>query len=573
MISRLFVQNFVLIQSLDLDVEKGLTVITGETGSGKSVIMDALLCALGQVTDYGAIGPYSNQSLLVLSFDISSCDEKSFLLGLLLEQGILHEDEKVEEITIKRTLSSSKKSKAFINDIPVSSSVLKQIAEIMIHVHGQNNHVMKEAFYKKTIDAFASQACSEYLDIKKNIHVCYENGKQLLVEKEEIKNKIQSQKENIKYNQKIVKALNGINLDPEREEGLVQKKFALQNLAKITHVVKDVLKGLDGSPNIIQMLYGFQKSLEKCDLALFTEMQNAFDGLDRACIELKEVESELKSLYQLNLDAANEVEKIEEELFQLRHLAREFQCTTSDLSELYQNSLLALESEGKDEFDFKQICQKIDKNTDEYLVFEKALFEKRVFFAKELSSSVMSQLPDLKLENALFDVSVTRDLSDPTESDLGVKFDGGHKIDFLVAMNSGQSLQPLAKVASGGEMARLTLILKTILSHSFETPTIIFDEIDIGVGGAVASAIGRKLYNLSKNQQVLCITHAPQVAVWGDYHWFVQKSNVQNQTVSYVDILDEERKSAEIARMLAGEDITEEAKKAAIALKMATKKQ
>ncbi|MBA4249689.1 MAG: hypothetical protein C0432_02835 [Candidatus Puniceispirillum sp.] len=572
MISRLFVQNFVLIQSLDLDVEKGLTVITGETGSGKSVIMDALLCALGQVTDYSAIGPYSTQSVVVLCFDVSTCDEKSFLLDLLLEHGILNEQEKTEEITIKRILSASKKSKAFINDVPVSSSVLKQIAEIMVHVHGQNNHVMKESFYKKTLDTFASQESAEYLEIKKKLHLSYENGKQLLVEKAEIKNKIQSQKEHIKHNQKVVEALSGVNLNPEREEDLIQKRFALQNLAKITHVVKDVLKGLDGSPNIIQMLYGFQKSLEKCDLALFKEMQNAFDGLDRACIELKEVESELKSLYQLNLDAANEVEKIEEELFHLRHLAREFQCTTSELSELYQNSLLALESEGKDELDFKQICQKIDQNNQEYFLLEKDLFEKRVFFAKNLSSLVMSQLPDLKLENASFEVSVSKDFMGQTESDVGLKFDGGHKIDFLVAMNSGQSLQPLAKVASGGEMARLTLILKTILSHAFETPTIIFDEIDIGVGGAVASAIGRKLYNLSKNQQVLCITHAPQVAVWGDCHWFVQKSNVNNQTVSYVESLDEEMKSAEIARMLAGEDVTEEAKKAAIALKMATKK-
>lgn len=570
MISRLFVQNFVLIQTLDLDVEKGLTVVTGETGSGKSVIMDALLCALGQTTDYGVIGSYSNQSTLMLSFDVAKSNEKSALLNFLLEQGIIDDTGSIDEIVIKRVLLNSKKNKAFINDVPVSTSILKQIADLMVHVHGQNDHVMKENFYKKTLDTYASQMSVKYEELKKEMQSSFEQGKTLSEEKQSIEARIQNQKDSVKQNKKIVDTLKGVRLYQGLEEELVQKRFALQNLAKIALVVKDVLKGLDGSPNIVQALYGFQKSLEKCDLSLFPEMQNAFDGLDRACIELKEVESELKALFQLNHEAASEVEKIEEELFQLRHFAREFQCSTDDLLLLYESSLSALESEGKDDFDLKQIIQKIERNNAVYADLEQKLFDERVLSAKQLSDLVMSGFPDLKLENAHFEIQIYRSFIERTE--IVLESDGGHKVQFLAAMNAGQTLQPLSKVASGGEMARLTLILKTILSHAYETPTIIFDEIDIGVGGAVASAIGRKLYDLSKTQQVLCITHAPQVAVWGDQHWFVQKKKIEEQTISFVEVLDLDKQNTEVARMLAGENITSEAMQAAMSLKNAVKK-
>lgn len=570
MISRLFVQNFVLIQTLDLDVEKGLTVVTGETGSGKSVIMDALLCALGQTTDYAVIGPYSNQATLLLSFDVSKSKEKCALLEFLLEHGIIDDARSVDEIFIKRILINSKKNKAFVNDVPVSTAILKQIADLMVHVHGQNDHVMKESFYKKTLDAYASQVFGQYDDLRQKVFSVYEQGIAFLDEKQKIEAKIQSQKENLKQNKKIVETLKGVRLYPGLEEELIQKRFALQNLAKIVHVVKDVLKGLESSPNIIQSLYGFQKSLEKCDLSLFQEMQNAFDGLDRACIELKEVESELKALFQLNHEAASEVEKIEEELFQLRHLAREFQCSTDELLYLYESALSALETEGKDDFDLKQIIQKIDQNNVIYADLEQKLFDERVLAARQLSDLVMSGFPDLKLENARFEVQVSRLLTEGKE--IILERDGGHKVQFLAAMNAGQNMQPLSKVASGGEMARLTLILKTILSNAYETPTIIFDEIDIGVGGAVASAIGRKLYDLSKTQQVLCITHAPQVAVWGDQHWFVQKKKIEEQTISFVELLNSDQQNTEVARMLAGENITSEALLAALSLKNAVQK-
>ncbi|MES2252949.1 MAG: DNA repair protein RecN [Pseudomonadota bacterium] len=554
MLTGLSINNVILIDQLHLDPLSGFTSLTGETGAGKSILLDALSLALGHKADPDAIRINSEQASVVATFSLQNFTPEHFLFHLLAEHAIHFDD----ELLLKRTLHRTQKGKAFVNDQPVSVALLRQIGDQLLHVHGQHDHLLNEALHKTLLDDFARATFADFdscIDATAQAYGAWLTAHKALTEFEQTLLKLRDQEV---FYAEVRADLNSLKLLRGEEDRLIEQRASLQQLGKIISTVEQTLKGLETPTSWVTSLYGFQKNLERCDADSIQPLKNAIQALERAGIEITEAQSELKTLFDADRAAARDLEAIDEQLHLIRTFARKYRMTSDDLCDLLDEAQKAALGADDVLLERKNLERALAEALAHYKAMESILYKKRHRAAEQLSKHVMAELPDLKLDRATFDVRI-RQGDKPAA-------DGGHYVAFWVSMNTGQECAPLAKTASGGEMARLMLVLKMIVAKTTAMPTLIFDEIDTGVGGAVATAIGKKLLALGSHVQVLSITHSAQVAACANHQWRIFKTEENGMTRTHVMTLTHDDRVDEIARMLSGATLTGEARLAAMRL-------
>ena len=544
MLQSLSIRDIVLIEALDLEFGSGLTVLTGETGAGKSILLDSLGLALGNRADSGLVRQGTEKAQVTASF--ASPAKGGKLAAMLAENDI--EIEPGEPLIIKRSVKADGGSRAFINDQPCSATLLRTVGGQLIEIHGQHDDrgLINPKGHRALLDAFAGVEGNVVRD-------AYETWQAAKTALEQAKQDQDSAEQDREYLEHSVAELSKFAPQPGEEEELALERATMMKGEKLTGDLEAIRSAFDGSNGGLASLRAAARRLDMIsdDHPLLAE---ALEALDRSIIDAGEAEDKLhEAAAALSFDPQR-LDDMETRLFDLRGLARKHRVEPGKLSELLvelQNKLAAI-SDGGRSLEELEAC--LAGARDSYIAAAEDLRAKRAKAAKALDKAVAGELAPLKLDAARFE-TLLEELPEEHWNRNGMD-----RIEFLISTNPGAPLAPLGKIASGGELSRFILALKVALAEEYGLKTIIFDEVDRGVGGAVASAIGDRLSRLSSGAQLLVVTHSPQVASKGDAHMLINKS--LSGTVSRTDVraLDNEGRRQEIARMLSGADVTDEAR-------------
>lgn len=548
MLQSLSIRNVVLIDKLDLDFKSGLSVLTGETGAGKSILLDSLGLVLGNRAETSLIRQGEDKLSVTAQF---SLQKQTPALRALLDE---YEIEADDELLIKRSLTRDGKGKIFINDQPAGAKLLKEIGKYLVEVHGQfdNQGLLNPANHLDVLDAYGA-----YKPLAERTAAAFAAYKKARAARQEAEKNIARAKEDEENLRHWVDELEKMNPRPDEEDELGKKRQEMMNAEKIIDSLNYAYGALTERADVQGAIRSAQSAMDKVNTLVDGRYQTIIDMLDQALIDISETVNELEEVsHNVSLNQ-NELENIEERLYALRGLARKHNVAVSDLPQTladFRNRLSTIElgEEGIAALRKAEDTAKLD-----YVKAANELSFARQAAALQLDNKVMSELPPLKMEKARF-VTVVEKTDESGWSEKGF-----NNVYFTVATNPNSPQGPLNKIASGGELARFMLALKVNLAQSSSVATMIFDEVDAGVGGATAQAVGERLARLARDVQVLVVTHSPQVAACGNNHFKVEKSTADNVTTTTVRELTKIEKSEEIARMLAGEVITDAARAAA----------
>lgn len=548
MLQSLSIRNVVLIDKLDLDFKSGLSVLTGETGAGKSILLDSLGLVLGNRAETSLIRQGEDKLSVTAQF---SLQKQTPALRALLDE---YEIEADDELLIKRSLTRDGKGKIFINDQPAGAKLLKEIGKYLVEVHGQfdNQGLLNPANHLDVLDAYGA-----YKPLVERTAAAFAAYKKARADRQEAEKNIARAKEDEENLRHWVDELEKMNPRPDEEDELGKKRQEMMNAEKIIDSLNYAYGALTERADVQGAIRSAQSAMDKANTLVDGRYQTIIDMLDQALIDISETVNELEEVsHNVSLNQ-NELENIEERLYALRGLSRKHNVAVSDLPQTladFRNRLSTIElgEEGIAALRKAEDTAKLD-----YVKAANELSSARQAAALQLDNKVMSELPPLKMEKARF-VTVVEKTDESGWSEKGF-----NNVYFTVATNPNSPQGPLNKIASGGELARFMLALKVNLAQSSSVATMIFDEVDAGVGGATAQAVGERLARLARDVQVLVVTHSPQVAACGNNHFKVEKSTADNVTTTTVRELTKIEKSEEIARMLAGEVITDAARAAA----------
>ncbi len=547
MLVNLSIRNIVLIEQLDLALEQGLCVLTGETGAGKSILLDALGFALGERGNVRLLRHGAKQGVVSAEFDIQGNDA---VANLLEEQGIEHES----TLILRRIIMEDGKSKAFLNDMPVSVNLLKQVGEQLVEIHGQHDQrgLMESATHRSIIDAYG-QLDGQVVHVENLFH-SYKNAQQELEALHALRDRALQEEDYLRH---ISRELDELAPEEGEEAALTEKRSALMNKEKLLDSLNSAMQELQGAQPVEAALRSAQRILTRNP---HLTADNAVEALERAADEVSQVVDILERLHHTIGGEGESLEVVEERLFALRDAARKHRVTVEELPGFYEQVKQKLALLGEQEFRMGSLEKMVAETKSAYFKEAQTLSTSRREVAARLEKTVVAELAPLKMENTRFTVSI-EPLADSEWSAQGID-----KVRFLASTNPGAPLDALTKIASGGELSRFMLAMKVVLAQVKTVPTMIFDEIDTGIGGAVAAAVGRRLEMLGKHVQVLVVTHQPQVAARGSQHLHIKKFQEQDHTVTRVTVLAAQERHEELARMLAGETITDEARAAAVRL-------
>ncbi|MGD9811082.1 MAG: DNA repair protein RecN [Sphingobium sp.] len=548
MLTALSIRNIVLIEALDLEFEPGLGVLTGETGAGKSILLDSLGLALGMRADSGLVRQGEAQASVAATFEVSAAGARIAALvedsGLMIEPG--------EPILIRRTLKADGGSRAFLNDQPCSVALLRDVGAMLVEIHGQHDDrgLLNPAGHRALLDSFGR--CDTAAVAR--VHHCWRAAEAAL---EKARDEVANAARDRDYLSHVVAELTGFAPEPGEEGTLAAERAAMQKGAKLGDDLSTIDALLGGSEGALAQLRQAARRLDRIapdhDL-----LAAALSALDRAVIEASEAEEALERAAEAMAHDPARLDAVEARLFDLRGLARKHQVQPDDLAALAGElagklSRIEAGAEGLARLESAAASAKVD-----YEAAALALSAARREAAARLDGAVARELSPLKLDAARFRTVVEA----LPQGQWGPQ--GMDRVEFEISTNPGAPFAPLTKIASGGELSRFILALKVALAEQGGAQTMIFDEIDRGVGGAVASAIGERLARLAENGQVIVVTHSPQVAARGNAHMVIAKSSdgPEGQKVTRTDVrpLDESGRREEIARMLSGADITAEAR-------------
>ena len=548
MLTGLAIREIVLIESLDLDFSTGLTVLTGETGAGKSIVLDALGLALGARADRGLVRNGASQGSVTAYFQL---DEDHPAHAILSRQDVDIDG----EIVVRRTLNADGRSRAFVNDQPVGTNLLKELGRSLIEVHGQmDQHGLLDVQTHKLLLDEAGGHAKEVERVRSDFKQLNDIEKEIATRRAEIE-KARLEEDYLRHR---ALELEDLGAKSGEEEALAQDRQKLMAREKLLELYSEVLGQLNGGGAAIERLGQAQRRLDRGGEAARELLQPAIDALERALIEAEEAVSVVQQA-EMDLHAGGlELEEVEDRLFGLRDMARKHRVSTDELPDLLETTRRALET--------------IDAGSDHLADLERARNQARTAFdqaceqltkarikaAKRLEQAVHQELSPLRLDKTRFSVVLAK-LDEPSA-------DGGERVSFEVSTNPGQPFGPLSKIASGGELSRLMLALKVVMGRGDRSKTMIFDEVDAGIGGATADAVGERLAELAAARQVIVVTHAPQVAARADHHLTVAKSSDGGRTGIDVRTILADQRRDEIARMLAGAKITNAARAAAESL-------
>ncbi len=556
MLLSLSIKDLVLIDTLHLTVEPGLSVLTGETGAGKSILLDALGLALGMRGDVSLIRQGAEQAIVSAEFYIK---DNAHITQILLDHGLIDEGAGPAETLVfrrivSRVASASGRSRAFINDQMVSVGLLRLLGDALLEIHGQFDRLLDPASYRLLLDEFA-----KVQEIRQTIRQSFHAWQQAHNQWQEAENNLTLLRQNEDFLKHQLAELKKLNPVLGEEENLLRERESLAHVGKLSGAIREGTGHLQ-TPSIESALHAAAKSFQKVQGLVEGKIDAVIGALERALTEVVEANAQIQEIADQLADHPRRLQEIDERLYALRAAARKYGVMGDALNELQQKLTDQLSS--------------LDQSTDLLANYHRAATMARAKYHQEatglhvcrmeaaqtLEQAVMAELPSLKLPQAQFKVQVT-ELPEAQWSEFGLD-----RIDFMVVMNKGQEYCSLSKSASGGELARFMLALKVALASRSSIPTIIFDEIDTGVGGAVAAAIGERLTKLSTHVQVMAITHSPQLAACATTHFLVFKQDQGTFMRTSVRCLSQDERQDELARMLSGAEITVEARAAAQSL-------
>lgn len=545
MLTALSIANIVLIERLDLDFEAGLGVLTGETGAGKSILLDALGLALGARADSALVRQGSDKAQVTASFTPPAADTP--LAVLLADNEIA--PEAGEPLLIRRTLKADGGSRAFLNDQPCSAALLREVGSHLVEIHGQHDDrgLLAPAGHRALLDAYARADTGAVAAA----HAAWRAAEDKLAAARAAISEAERDREWLEH---CVAELQALAPQPGEEAELAEARAAMQKGERIAGDLGAILEAFDGSAGGPALLRGAARRLDRLagDHPLLAE---ALAGLDRAIIEADEAETKLNEAARAMEYDPQRLEATETRLFELRAMARKHNVQPDELAELTGTLAARLDAIEGGSAGLAKLEAAVAETAAAYTHAATALSDQRAKAAARLDVAVAGELVPLKLDAARFQTAIERLPAERWGAD------GIDRVEFLISTNPGAPFAPLAKIASGGELSRFILALKVALAEEGGADTIIFDEIDRGVGGAVASAIGERLARLAgAGKQLLAVTHSPQVAAKGAFHFIIAKSSEGTVTRTSVHTLDDAGRREEIARMLSGAEVTEEAR-------------
>jgi DNA repair protein RecN (Recombination protein N) len=548
MLSRLSIRDIVLIDRLDIDFAEGLAVLTGETGAGKSILLDAFALALGARGDQTLVRQGVEQGQVIAAFDVARGHPARALLGA---NDIAAED----ELILRRVQFADGRTRAFVNDQPVSVQVMKQLGEALVEIHGQHDEraLVDAATHRRLLDAFGGLEMNAA-----RVAALWEARRAAESEAEAHRAQVARAQRESDWLRHAVDELGRLSPQAGEETQLAERRTTMMQAEKVAEDLRDAHEVIAGASSSVPALAGVIRRLERRNAQAPQLIEPTVKSLDAALTALEETRAHLEAALRAAEYDPAELERIEERLFALRAAARKYNVPVDDLAELATRytSDIALIDAGEEKLKALEAAAKAAEA--DYRAAAEALSKARVKAAAALDKAVNGELKPLKLERARFSTQIDSDGQAAGPS-------GIDRVEFWVQTNPGTRPGPLMKVASGGELARFLLALKVVLADRGSAPTLVFDEIDTGVGGAVADAIGVRLARLARGVQVLAVTHAPQVAARADRHYLISKDALEKgkRVATRVSALAADKRREEIARMLAGAEITNEARAAA----------
>lgn len=545
MLSRLAIRNIVLIEALDLDFSEGFTVLTGETGAGKSILLDALSLALGARADGTLVRRGENEGMVTATFVVPD-DHPAH--ALLAERGIESED----VLILRRTVTSAGKARGFVNDQPATATLMRALGALLIEVHGQDadRTLIETSAHRRLLDAYGGLGAD--VAALGALHQGLKDAESALADQEAA---LLAAREEADYLRASVEELTTLDAEPGEEERLAAERQTMMAAEKVAGDIAEAAASLDGHNSPIPALAAVLRKLERKEMGEHPVLGPVVEALAGALDVLEETRTTVEEA-QRSLDFdPGQMEMLEERLFALRAASRKFKVPVDDLAGLATQMADSLANLDAGEARLGALTQEVAAAERAYRSAAQALSAKRRTAGEALEADVMAELPPLKLDKARFMVR---------QSPADATAEGIDRVEFFVETNPGSPPGPLQKVASGGEFSRFLLALKVCLADRGSASTMIFDEIDTGVGGAVSDAIGARMARLASVLQVMSVTHAPQVAARADNHLLIAKAHTGAATTQTAvrSIAGDERRE-EIARMLAGATITDEARRAA----------
>ncbi len=553
MLKFLAIRNIVLIDKTEIEFSSGLCVLSGETGSGKSILLDALGLAIGFRSNLRLIGNDEDKASINAQFDITNNEPCK---NLLRENDLL-DNENPNFLNIRRVISENSANKTFVNDIAIGVNLLGLIGENLVEIHGQHDQrgLLNSSFHTQILDEFA-QNQNLLKDIKKIFDQLKETDKKI----SEIKAKKEQAERERDYLEYIVKELESANIAENEEDELVKKKDQLGGREKIINFFSELKSNLTQANSQLALS---QRILIKSHHIIDNylpeekeEFEKLSDKIDEENIALESSINSLQSIERNLQNPEETLDEIEERLFYIRSLARKFSTTIDKLPQIILDAQEKLKLLANEVAFTQELEEQKNELAKSYKKIADQLHERRQKAGLALSEKVEKELKFLKMENTKFLVEITKikDSADVFE----YRENGYDKVQFLSSINKN-NFDDISKIASGGELSRFMLALKVALMDIKSTPTMIFDEIDAGIGGSTADAVGRRLKILSQNLQILVVTHQPQIAAKADIHFKISKTSGAQKVKTSIEKLDDKTRENEIARMLSGETITPEA--------------
>ena len=539
MLTNLTISNIVLIDKLNIEFGSGLNILTGETGAGKSILLDALMLALGARSDTGLVRNGANMASVIAEFDTVNDD----VFEILDESGI----ERDRHLILRRTLTPDGKSRAWINDVPVSVKTLKSVGDILVEVHGQfaNHALLNPAMHRASLDDFATKNINGFNALISNVRMVYNNYREALTRLTETENFLARNSAEQEYLEHNINELHKLDVKPGEEDELATRRADMINAEKNVAILTDAVNAIGAGGNTLDsQIFAVAHILER----IKTEPNPYAEQIDALYNAAEIVANVAGAIFPDEIDS-DTVDSIEERLFAIRAAARKHHVAADELP----NKLAEMESQlntiNNSDAELKKLKDVVANYKSEYDKLANELTAMRRAAADELRARLLRELPDLKLANADFMVEITE--SAPASH-------GHDNILFMIKTNPGMPFAPLHKSASGGELARLMLALRVVMAGENSAHTFVFDEIDTGISGATASAVGDRLNRLAAESQVLVITHSAQVAGFADKHFKIEKITDGATTTTNVHEISDVDRLNEIARIISGAEITPE---------------
>ncbi len=551
MLVSLSIRDFVLIEKLDLNflvgARGGLDALTGETGAGKSILIDALGLALGARADTGTVRRGAGQASVAASFELPANHPAR---AVLAEQALDEED----VLTLRRLVGADGRGRAFVNDQPVSVALLRRLGDSLVEIQGQmeQHGLLDMATHRAALDAFAG------LDkLGEAVRVAWQAWRSAEQARADAEAAAAAARRDEDFLRHAVKELETLAPKPDDEESLTEQRQLLRAGSALGEALSQALAELEQGRGAVTALRAAHRLIERNIDKAAGRLDAALAALDRALSEATEAQAQLEAAREaLEFDPAR-LEKLEERLFALRAAARKHNVAVpelADLAETFRTQLAALDD---GEAGLKRLLGEAKAARAAYVTAAEAQAAARRKGAARLDKAVAAELGPLKLEKAKFATDIAA-LPEAEWSEAGTD-----RVQFTIATNPGTPPAPIARIASGGELSRFLLALKVCLAKVGDAGTIVFDEVDSGIGGATAAAVGERLKRLAKDVQVLVVTHSPQVAAVADRHWLIRKTTTRHAASTDVLTLDAKGRREEIARMLSGAEVTAEARAAA----------